>query len=89
MKSKINIMIWVLPLTGKRGGGDYYYPISHSGRKSWACLSQIKTMSTKRLLRKIELVSETEFNKILEKVSAYISGNRLSAESSEAEATNN
>ncbi|MFA6386700.1 MAG: type II toxin-antitoxin system PemK/MazF family toxin [Candidatus Paceibacterota bacterium] len=83
-------MIWIVPLTSKEHYGDHYQKIIHDAGVSWVCLSQIKTISTKRLLRKIGMVSEPEFFMILDKIYQYIRiGPRISAGSSEAEATNN
>ena len=82
-------MIWIVPLTSKERTGDHYQKITHDSGISWVCLSQIKTISTKRLLRKIGMVSELEFSEVLVKIGNYITiGPRISAESSEAEATN-
>ena len=82
-------MIWVLPLTSKEHFGKHYQKIVHDSGISWVYLSQIKTISTKRLLRKIGMISELEFSEILNKINEYIKiGPRISAGSSEAEATN-
>jgi mRNA interferase MazF len=82
-------MIWGLPLTSKEHKGIHYYKIVHDSGTSWVYLSQIKTISTKRLLRKIGMISELEFTQILNKINEYIRiGPRISAGSSEAEATN-
>ena len=82
-------MIWVLPLTSKEHQGIHYYRIVHDSGVSWVYLSQIKTISTKRLLRKIGMVSLSEFTQILKKVNEYIRiGPHIAVGSSEAEATN-
>jgi mRNA interferase MazF len=82
-------MIWVLPLTSKERFGIHYHQIIHTSGSSWVCLSQIKTISTKRLLRKIGMIPESDFISILDKIASYITiGPRISAGSSEAEATN-
>lgn len=82
-------MVWTLPLTSKEHKGEHYQKIIHDSGVSWVSLSQIKTISTKRLLRKIGMISDTEFLLIINKVNEYIKiGPRISAGSSEAEATN-
>ena len=78
-------MLWVVPLTSKERIGNHYYKIKHDECFSWVCLSQVKTISTKRLLRKIAMISESDFQAVLEKVISYIKiGPRISAGSSEA-----
>ncbi|MFA5936302.1 MAG: type II toxin-antitoxin system PemK/MazF family toxin [Candidatus Paceibacterota bacterium] len=78
-------MLWVVPLTSKEKIGNHYYKIKHEEGFSWICLSQIKTVSTKRLLRKIGMISESDFQIVLEKITSYITiGPRISAGSSEA-----
>jgi mRNA interferase MazF len=82
-------MVWVAPLTSKERLGGYYHKITHEEGDSWVCLSQIKTLSTKRLLRKIGMVSHQEFEDIVGKIISYIKiGPHIAVRSSEAEATN-
>jgi mRNA interferase MazF len=61
-------MFWGIPLTSNEKIGEFYQKITHEGGKSWAVLSQIKTFSTKRLLRKIGKISEIEFEYIHSKL---------------------
>ena len=83
-------MLWIVPLTSKSREGIHYQKITHESGISWACLSQIRTISTKRLLRKIGMIPEVEFYEILAKMGDYIKiGPRIAAGPSEAEATNN
>jgi mRNA interferase MazF len=58
-------MIWVLPLTTKEKQNKYYYGLTHETIKSWVILSQIKTISTKRLLRKIGSISEADLQGVI------------------------
>lgn len=82
-------MIWVLPLTSKEKTGEFFLKIDHESGVSWVNLSQIKTISTKRLLRKIGMIPEKEFSEVIMKIGEYIKiGPRINAGSSEAEATN-
>lgn len=82
-------MVWILPMTSKKHTGYHYQKINHDSGISWVYLSQIKTISTKRLLRKIGMISESEFMEVIDKLDKYIKiGPRISAGSSEAEATN-
>ncbi len=61
-------MVWVLPLTTKEKQNKYHYKLEHETIKSWVILSQIKTISTKRLLRKIGSISELDFIEVIERV---------------------
>lgn len=82
-------MLWIVPLTSKERNGIHFQKITHDSGVSWACLSQVRTISTKRLLRKIGMVPEAEFYATLEKIGAYTKiGPRIAAGPSEAEATN-
>ena len=44
--------IKVVPLTSKEKSGRYYFELNFNGIKSYASLSQVKTISTRRLLWK-------------------------------------
>jgi len=82
-------MIWILPLSTKEKRNRYYFKLNHETIKSWVVLSQIKTISTKRLLRKIGTVSELDFNKIISKLQNTLKiESPLAGAFSEAEATN-
>jgi mRNA interferase MazF len=84
-----NAMLWAVPLTSKERSTPHHLKITHEAGISWVCLSQIRTVSTKRLLRKIGMISETDFKDVLERIIYYIKIEpRISAGFSEAEATN-
>lgn len=59
-------MIWILPLTTQAKNNPYYYKLEYESIKSYVVLSQLKTISTKRLLRKTGSVSLSDFQKIKE-----------------------
>ena len=81
--------IWVVPLTTQDHESEHYRKISHESGESWACITQIKTVSTKRLLRKIGMANEADFNEVLRAIFSYIKIEpRITAGLSEAEATN-
>lgn len=65
-------MVWVLPLTTKEKNNAYHYRLTHETLRSWVILSQIKTMSTKRLLRKIGSISETDLQEIKDKLTSFL-----------------
>ncbi|NOS67099.1 MAG: type II toxin-antitoxin system PemK/MazF family toxin [Candidatus Peribacteraceae bacterium] len=65
-------MLWVVPLTSKQHEGVHFYRISHDRGASFACLSQLKTISSKRLLRKIGMIAENEFDHVRVRIAGYI-----------------
>ena len=50
-------MIWILPLTTQGHDNKYYFSLKNRSVESW--------VSSNRLLRKMDNVSEEEFNNIL------------------------
>ncbi len=70
-----NAMLWILPITTREGLIDYRQKITVESIPSWVCLSQLRTISTKRLIRKIATISEMEFDTILCRVVGYIKRN--------------
>ena len=46
----------------------YYFKLNYEELKSWVVLSQIKTISTKRLLRKVGSISESDFKEVVERL---------------------
>jgi len=82
-------MIWVLPLTAKEKQDKYHHKLEHEKIKSWVVLSQIKTISTKRLLRKIGSISDSDFREIVLRIQTLLKiESPLTGAFSEAEATN-
>ena len=57
-------MFWGIPLTRAGGGGLPVLPVSHQGSISRALLTQLKTMSVRRLRRRIDKISPEEFRVI-------------------------
>lgn len=66
--------IWygVVPLTTKEKENKYHYKLTHETIKSWVILSQMKTISTKRLLRKIGSISESDLQAVIERVQTIL-----------------
>lgn len=58
--------IKILPLTSKKRVGKYYVDVSYQTKTSSGSLSQIKTISTKRLSRKIGKITQASFDIILQ-----------------------
>ncbi len=82
-------MIWSVPLTTQGKDNKYHYKLEHESVKSWVVISQIKTLSTKRLLRKVGSISDLDFQKIIKKIQNILKiESPLAGAFSEAEATN-
>jgi mRNA interferase MazF len=71
-------MVWVLPLTTKDKKNEYHFKLTHEVVTSWVILSQVKTISTKRLLRKIGSVSKADMITIVSKVQSLLSSEQKS-----------
>ena len=65
-------MVWVVPLTKKERTNPYYLKLRNSSVESSLILSQMKTISTKRLLRKVGTISEIEFNQVITKLQSIL-----------------
>jgi mRNA interferase MazF len=61
-------MVWALPLTTQGKNNKYHFKLTHKDIKSWVVLSQIKTISTKRFLRKVGSISEPDFKEVILKL---------------------
>lgn len=64
-------MLWILPLTraqkvdrSKPAFAKYYFALEHKGEDSFAILSQIRTISSRRLVRKSGIVGKDTFEDI-------------------------
>lgn len=61
-------MILVIPLSSKVKDNKYYINFSYNNEESSALISQIKLISTKRLLRKIRKMDSKTYKEILKAV---------------------
>ncbi|OGM92742.1 hypothetical protein A2333_01230 [Candidatus Wolfebacteria bacterium RIFOXYB2_FULL_49_7] len=61
-------ILWALPLTSKNKESKYYYPFEFKGEKYSVILSQLRIISSKRLLRKLGQMPEDDFSKIRESI---------------------
>lgn len=59
-------MIRVAPLTSKHRDDDHHVTIKYNNRTGSVILSQIKTISTKRLSRKLCRLDEVQFGKVID-----------------------
>jgi len=67
-----NYMFWGVPLTSKIKTGPFFYKVTHSRGNSYVILSQLKTFSSKRLLRKLGMITVTDFSVIQCKLQGLI-----------------
>jgi len=65
-------VLWILPLTSKEKVGKYYFKTEYDGEKSYAILSQLRLISSKRLLRHLRTMSKPEFQEIRKQVRGFI-----------------
>jgi mRNA interferase MazF len=61
-------LAWVIPTTSTEKSSEYFYPIIHKGKTKHLLLLQMKSISSKRLLRPVFRLKEKEFSLIKEKV---------------------
>ena len=57
-------VLWVLPLTSINKVGKYYFQIKYNNKIYSVILSQMRLISSKRLLRKIRTFSDVEFEQV-------------------------
>lgn len=66
-------ILWVLPLTRSGKNGDYYYRITQREEvDSVVILSQVRLISSKRLLRKMRMMKGVEFEDIKIRVKKFL-----------------
>jgi|SRR3989344_320915 len=61
-------MVWILPITHQEKNEKFHTKFLFEGKTYFVALTQIRTMSTKRFLRKIGMLPETDFNKVKARV---------------------
>ena len=68
-------MLLAVPTTTQNKDNKYYYSVSGTDNKTYnSCLSQIRTISSKRLFRKIDTIKTTDYQQLLDKVSDMVKG---------------
>jgi len=66
-------VLWVLPLTRSFKEGDFYCRITQGNEEdSVVILSQIRLISSKRLLRRMRTVKRSEFKNIRDRVKIFL-----------------
>lgn len=62
-------IVWIVPLTTIAKDNKFHYKLNSN--KSFVILSQIRLISTKRLIRRAEKIAEIEFKEIVEKIKNF------------------
>ena len=57
-------ILWILPMTSKDKTGKYYYQFEYDGGKYSIILSQVRLISSKRLLRRVRVLSNNDFSEV-------------------------
>jgi len=65
-------MFWGVPLTSKERTGTFFHKVEHGLVASWVILSQLKTSSSKRLVRKMGTISDQDFVEVCNKIINFI-----------------
>ena len=65
-------VLWIVPLTSKNRTGKYYFQVKYNNKTYSVILSQIRLISSRRLLRKIRTFSDVEFEKVREFIKELI-----------------
>ncbi len=60
--------VWVVPITSKGGFDKYYFRIDLFGTESFLVLSQLRTISSLRLLRKFSYLPEDQYLKAIDSI---------------------
>jgi len=65
-------VMWALPLTSKERIGKYYYQTEYQGEQSTIILSQLRLISSKRLIRKVRKLPAKEFREIKDFLKSFL-----------------
>ena len=61
-------MVWVLPITSRSKNPRFYERFLFNGSENFVVLTQLRTISTKRFVRKVGMISRNDFERIMERV---------------------
>ena len=61
-------MAWIIPVTSQRKDMRFHVPFTFEEKGYWAAITQIRTISTKRLLRKIGMVPLPAFHEMQQRI---------------------
>lgn len=65
-------MVWILPITSRGKDARFYEKFLFDDREYFTVLTQLRTVSTKRFLRKIGMMAQTDFERIKRLMISFI-----------------
>ena len=72
LKKQSRHLLWVIPLTGKEKNDRFHCTFLYQGhgiqKEGYAIISQLRSISSKRLKRKMGVASKAEFQKMRDRV---------------------
>jgi len=68
-------MVWVLPTTQQAKDERFYEKFSFNGDTFFVALTQIRTVSTKRFLRKIGMLPQDDFDRVKARIVKFVQKN--------------
>lgn len=68
-----NQMVWVLPVTSQKKDTRFYERFVFGGNEYFAALTQLRTVSTKRFLRKIGMIPKEDFARMQQSIIVFVS----------------
>lgn len=74
-------MVWILPTTQQAKDDRFYERFSFGDKTFFVSLTQIRTVSTKRCLRKIGTLSQEDFDKVKTRIIEFVQKNENSPSS--------
>lgn len=70
-----NEMLWVLPTTAQIKSRKFHELFTFNQEEYFVALTQIRTISTKRLLRKSGMISKEDFSRVIKRLKEYLKMN--------------
>lgn len=71
-------MLWILPITSRAKDDRFHQKFIFDGKTFWVMLTQIRTISGKRLLRKIGTLPKLDFESIQSRIVSFVRKNENS-----------
>lgn len=65
-------MLWAVPITSTMKDSPFYYPFLFKNEDRSVMLTQIRAISTKRLLRQVDVMSTKDFEKVIEALTGLL-----------------
>lgn len=69
-------MVWILPITSRGKDVRFYEKFVFDSKEYFIALTQIRTVSTKRFLRKAGMISKSYFERIKDRLIIFIKNER-------------